>query len=902
MDDIAYYGLIGVGPGAMLGLLALGMVLVYRGTGVLNLGHTSQAALGAYMYYVFSATYDLPLWLSFALAVLAAGLCGVLVQVLVMRPLRSASPLTQIIASTGVLVVIQSSLLVAFGSESRNAQSLLPTGPVSVWGGHSIGVDRMLLLVIAICVTAVLWAVYRFSKFGAITAAVAENPIAGATLGHDPSRIAIGNWFLGGCLAGMAGALLAPISGLNLVSFVSLLVPVLAAALGGGLISFPLTVVSGVAVGIAQAEATSHSEVRGAGTIATFSLLVFLMLVRGKAIPSRGFIGTRMPSLGTGRIRWWLVVGALAVSIALIWSVLPIEWNQAILTSMLVALPMLSVVVITGYAGQLSLAQYALAGVGAVVAAELASRHSVPFLLLLLIGGLGAVPVGYVIALTARRMRGASLGILTLGFNVLLFATVFSRSEVITVPSVSVFGLDLNPILDPRRYLIFVVIVFVLFALCVANLRRGQSGRRLIAVRGNERAAASLGISVNGAKTAAFMLSAFIAAVGGVMVAFRSTAVTYTSFSTLDSINQLGWTVIGGVGYIFGSLLGTIFEPGGVGNQIIASVYNDQFSYLPLVGGILLVLTILANPDGMTSVVLAAKGIVFKSVGDKALPTLPAPSALGLPSRPRRPLVLDNVVMSFGAVDVLKQVSLTAEPGTVHGLIGPNGAGKTTLLDVVSGFVRPQSGHVSIGDSAIDGMPPWRRSRFGIGRSFQSLELFDDLSVYDNIRVASEIQDRSNFVRDLFWPKSVDLGLVAWEAIRMLELGDVLHSRISELSYGKRHLVAIARALAMDADVILLDEPAAGLDEVESGELRTLIRRIVEQSGVAVLLIEHDVDLVLSVSDVVTALNFGEVIASGPPREIRANPEVIAAYLGREADEVDDAELQAAVIGPGDAA
>lgn len=262
MEDIAYYGLIGLGPGAMLGLLALGLVLVYRGTGVLNLAHTSQAALGAYMYAYFSNSMGIPLALSLLAAVLCAGLSGVLVQLLVMRPLRLASPLTQLIASTGVLLVIQAGLLLAFTSDAQSVKSLLPTAPLDLWDGRSIGRDRLLLVVVAIVVTTILWAIFRYSRYGAITAAVAENPIAGQTLGHDPGRIAIGSWFLGGVLAGLAGSLLAPLSGLNLVAFLSLLVPVLAAALGGGLVSFPLTIVGGIGIGVAQSEATVHTDVR----------------------------------------------------------------------------------------------------------------------------------------------------------------------------------------------------------------------------------------------------------------------------------------------------------------------------------------------------------------------------------------------------------------------------------------------------------------------------------------------------------------------------------------------------------------------------------------------------------------------------------------------------------------
>jgi ABC-type branched-subunit amino acid transport system ATPase component/branched-subunit amino acid ABC-type transport system permease component len=895
MSGWAFYAIVGVGPGAMLGLLALGLVFVYRGTGVLNLAHTSQAAIGAYTYFELSSRLNMPLGLALCCAVLSAGASGVAIQLAVMRPLQSASPLTKLIASTGVLLIIQASLLLIFTSESYDVPSLLPAVPIHLFGRYFIGSDRLLLVAIAVVLTLVLWLVYRFSTYGALTAAVAENPVAGALLGRNASAIAVGNWFVGGALAGLAGALLVPISGLNLTAFLALIVPVLAAALGGGLTSFPMTILVGIIIGVAQSETTAHTSALGSGTVSIFVILIIVMLLRGRAIPARGYIGTRLPSLGSGRIRWPLAAGALVLAMILVWFLLSVAWNQALLTSMLVAIPMLSIVVVTGYAGQVSLAQYALAGVGAYVAAQIAQSHrGVPFLLLLLCGGIGALPIGYLLALTSRLMRGASLAIITLGFSVLLYETVFSSSYVVTIPDPTIFGIDLTPLLDPRRYLTLTILIFAIFAIMIANMRRGQTGRQLIAVRDNERAASSLGINVNRSKTTAFTISAFVAAVGGVLIAFSSTAVVYYDFDPLSSISQLGWTVIGGVGYIAGPLLGMGFASGGIGNQLITDVYNDQFSWLPLLGGILLVLTILLNPDGVTSVNIAMvrRLTAWRKPGaGSRVPKAPATPAAR--TKRRSSLEVADISISFGAVEALRNVSLKVDPGQVHGLIGPNGAGKTTLIDVISGFARNQGGSVTLGGKSLDRLGAWRRARLGIGRSFQSLELFADLNVYDNIRAASEGSSRGNVLRDLLWPRDTSLSAAGWEAVRMLGLEDVLPCKVDELSYGKRRLVAIARALATNSDVVLLDEPAAGLDDAESAELRGLVRRIADEGGLGVLLIEHDVELVMTVSDQVTALDFGAVIAHGSPDDVRSDPAVIASYLGRKVQDLENSEAVA---------
>lgn len=892
MGEILYFGFIGVAPGAMIGLVAIGLVLIYRTTGVLNLAHTGQASLGAYTYYELTTSAGLAPLLSVAAAAAIAGGSGVLIQILVMRPLEGAAVLTRVIASTAILVIIQSALLIRFGSDSLSAPSLLPTGPVRLWGSRAIGADRIWLLAIALVIVACAWSLYRYTFFGIVTAAVAENPMVASTLGHDSNRVSVVNWFLGGGLAGIAGALLAPITGLNVLGFTALLVPVLVAALGGGLTSLPLTLLAGIVIGVAQAEATSQTSVRGADTIAIFALLMILMLIRGEAIPTRGRAGGRLPAVGMARLRPAVLICAAGVFLLGVWFVADAAWNQALLTSALMGLPLLSIVVVTGYAGQLSLAQYTLAGLGAVMSTQAMIHAGLSFVPAIVIGGIAAIPVGYALSLVARRMRGVSLAVLTLGFNVLIYSTVFTSQDYVIVSSPSVFGIDLTSLLDPRRYLTLVVVFVVLFSFGVSVIRRGALGRRMLAVRGNERAAASVGISANSTKATAFVVAAFIAAVGGGLIAFRSTAVTYSSFGVLDSLTMLGWSVIGGVGYVSGPLFGSAFVNGGVGNQIIASLYNDQFSWLPLLGGVLVLLTVLLNPDGVASKLPSFERIRGRRKGDGAhggeLKVQPDRAEY---ARERRSLHIEGLKVSFGSVEVLRGVDVSVHPGTIHGLIGANGAGKTTLLDCVSGFVRGSEGSIRVGDVEVSDRAPWERSRSGIGRSFQSLELFEDMTVFENLYTAYEnsgARDEQNRrhrgLRQLVLAHgqaTVDEEFA--DVVDLLGLSPKLGLSTRDLSNGDRHLVAIARALVTNADVILLDEPTAGLDDHGRTEFRALITRVVDAYGIGVLVIEHDVEMIMSISSIVTALSFGEVIATGPPEVVRAHPTVVSAYLGSTA-------------------
>jgi sulfate-transporting ATPase len=231
-------------------------------------------------------------------------------------------------------------------------------------------------------------------------------------------------------------------------------------------------------------------------------------------------------------------------------------------------------------------------------------------------------------------------------------------------------------------------------------------------------------------------------------------------------------------------------------------------------------------------------------------------------------------------VAAVDDVSFEVRPGEVHGLIGPNGAGKTTVVDAVTGFVRPSAGTARLADRDLNGLNARRRARAGMARSFQSLELFSDLTIRENLAVAGDDGRASRYLTDLVRPGAVQLSDAAIAAVREFDLADHLDEKPNDLSFGRRRLVGIARAIAAAPSILLLDEPASGLDDIESRELAALIRRLADDWGMGILLIEHNTDLVLSVSDRVTVLAGGRVLMSGPPDEVRSDPAVRAVYLG----------------------
>jgi sulfate-transporting ATPase len=432
----------------------------------------------------------------------------------------------------------------------------------------------------------------------------------------------------------------------------------------------------------------------------------------------------------------------------------------------------------------------------------------------------------------------------------------------------------------------------------VANLRRSRAGRRLIAVRTNERAAAALGVSVVGAKVYAFAVAAAIAGLGGALIGFSGYSVTFGSYGPLASILAVGYAVIGGVGFVVGPLFGSILVPGGVGS-LLDHLWAGLDDYLTLIGGAILILILVKDSDGMAatqakrfSQLTARLASPWRARRPRSAPAARTPLDAETAGRKVRPAVLEvrGLTVRFGGVTAVRDATLRVSTGQVTGLIGPNGAGKTTLVDAVTGFVRPASGEVRLDGAAIQHWPAHKRTRAGVSRSYQSLELFEDLTVAENLLAASDGRDRLGYLSGPLRPGRAVLSPAAVAAVREFGLEQDLDKRPSELPYGRRSMLAIARAVAVESSILLLDEPAAGLDEAEAAELASLVRRLVDGWGIGILLIEHDMSFVMSVCDEVVVLEFGSVIARGDPAAIQADPVVRAAYLGDET---------AAAAGPG---
>ena len=896
MISFLEFALLGLATGAIFALIAQGAVLVYRGSGLLNLAQGAFAMVGAYAFYSLHVTAGVPSVLALILAVALCALGGWMMHLLVLRPMRKSSSLTRVVATLGVVIILQSGAYLIYGQYPKPTTSLISLRTVFLLSGDRlpIGIDALAIIGIAVVLTAVLTYVYRVTKVGRLTAAVAENELVASTLGHSPDTVAALNWGLGSALAGLAGILIAPSIALEPTGLVLLVIPALSAALVGQFKSFPVTLAAALVIGIAESEITGYVSTPGWQDAAPFLVVILILVIRGEGLPLRSFVLDRLPRVGTGKIPVIPMLVAYAVVLVLVF-ISGSDWNNAIVFTVANAVVCLSVVVITGYAGQLSLGQFALAGLAALIGAKFALH--MPFVPMLIVTVLVTAAIGGILGLPALRTRGATLAIVTLGLGGAIVAVFLQNGSFtggpggITPPIPHLFGWDLDPFLKPHNYSLFVVTVALLACIAVANLRRGAVGRRLLATRSNERGAAALGINVAGAKLYAFTLGSGIAALGGLLLAFDQPTLTFSNFTVFNSIYIVAVTVTAGVGFVVGAPLGALLIAGGVISQLLIG-WSSINLYLPLIGGIAVVVTLLSAPNGQVALfgqTLAPIAARYSRFTHSVMARLPWTTSDDLDSEvdahlardhtPSSVLTVKDLTVRFGGVIAVNSVSLEVRPGEIHGLIGPNGSGKTTLIDAVTGFVRSE-GTVTLGQLSLVGLPPRRRARAGLSRSFQSLELFSDLSVEENIAAAAETPRAWRYLTDLVRPGKIRLSASALNAMRQFDLEEVRHSLPEEISFGKRKAIAIARAIAGRPDILLLDEPAAGLDDVGAGELADLVVRVAHEWGIGVLLVEHKVDMVLSISDRVTVLQEGRVLTTGEPNAVLADPRVVTAYLG----------------------
>jgi ABC-type branched-subunit amino acid transport system ATPase component/branched-subunit amino acid ABC-type transport system permease component len=904
MNLFVEFAVLGIVSGSITSLLAVGLVVAYRGSRVINFAQGAIAMVAAFVFYSLHVTHGQSFALSFVVGVVTAALISLAMQVLVIDRLRDAPQLMKLIATLAVLELLTQWETIKAPPITEYVPSSLPTRPVKVLSAN-VPLGQLEILGIVVVLAIALGLVYRYTQLGRATTAALDNRRGLSALGYSPSRVGAVNWLLSGAISGVAGILLAPISGLSVATYSLLVLPALAAVVLGRFTSITWAVVGGLGIGLIQSEMGYYIKTQGWSDAAPFLLLIVILAVRGIGQVARSAPAQRLARVGSGVIKAKVAIPVIIVALAIALLVQNQFWLGAIVVTAGSAIVLLSFVVITGYSGQLSLAQFAFAGLGAWIAGQLVASVHMPLLLAVIIGVVGVAPIGILVGAVCLRTTGVNLAIVTLGFaaavEYLIFdSSTFTGTAGIQIGNISLFGLNVSAISEPNRYTVLALIGLVIAAIVTANVRRGVAGRRLLAIRANERAAASLGIDVPRAKLFAFTLGSMLAAFGGIVIGFGNSTIIFTTFSTIPSIEGVAQAILGGVGWIPGAVIGGFIQTSGIFSQFLNTVVGASYvAYVPLGAAILLLIVIRNQPDGAAPIMaaqlrwVATKLRLVKPVDKTSEVARQRPAEATQVRVSPKSLRVTDLTVAFGGVVAVDGLSLEVNPGEIVGLIGPNGAGKSTAIDAITGFVQHQAKEVVLGDESLAHLSPSARARAGVRRSFQSLELFDDLSVVDNLAIATDPAGSGQFLAGLLRPRRIAINSVTWAAIEAFKLGNSLDLSPGELSYGTRRLLAIARAAAAGPSILMLDEPAAGLDDAERLELSDVLTDLSQEWGMGVLLVEHDVPMVMRTCQRIYALDLGKVIASGTPAEVRDNAHVVAAFLGSEEAEAPVAAAKA---------
>ena len=611
----------------MIAGIALAVVVTYRGSGIINLSTGAVSMVAAYGFWALRSGHFGPEFANVpALAITMAGavLVGVLGELLVFRPLRTSSPLAKLVASLGILLVLQATMLLWFGDAPRQIPSVFPVRIVEVLG-NSIPVNRFWMAGVVVVITVALGALFRWTRFGLATRAASENEVTAMLRGLSPNQLSMANTVLASAIAGAMGIIAAPLSQADSVTLVLFIVPALAAALFAGFSSLWIATVAGFAIGIGQSLMTWVATLRwfptdkgnpmpGVQALLTFVVLVIALSLRGARLPSRGeLIEKRLP-FAPRPPRMAVPALVLAMVGAVLLIVLPFSYRQALMVSMVGMVVCLSLVVITGFVGQVSLAQVTLAGVAGFAVSQLTSEAGIGFPWGPLIGSAAAVVIGLVVGVSALHVRGVSLAVVTLAGVVAIEQFGFANrrwgagSTGSPVEQPELFGVRLGSNagfrgLDgkvPSPVLGFVFLgVVVSLCLLVASLRRSVLGQQMLSVRANERAAAATGINVTSVKITAYAISSFIAGTAGWMYAYNFGSVSAARFGILIALGFVAFAYIGGITMVSGAVVGGLVATEGLIPYTIEEAFNISGNWTLLVGGVILIVTLIQNPEGI---------------------------------------------------------------------------------------------------------------------------------------------------------------------------------------------------------------------------------------------------------------------------------------------------------------
>jgi ABC-type branched-subunit amino acid transport system ATPase component/branched-subunit amino acid ABC-type transport system permease component len=901
---------IGLATGAVYGLAGVGLVLTYKTSGIFNFGYGAIAALVAFCFYFLRTEHGLPWGLAAAISLLIfAPILGLGLELLA-RSLSGATETMKVVATVGLILIVASLGALWKSVNPPQFPTFLSQKTVRMLGVNVTWQDITLFVFSALAAAGLYW-FFRSARLGILMRGVVDNPDLVAMAGDDPVRVRRLAWIIGSVFAGIAGLFLAPDFLLDGTVLTTAVFAAFGAAAIGYFSNLPLTFIGGLIVGIAGALVDKYSAtlswVGGLPPALPFIILFVVLIV----LPPRLLAQRRVPVTKQVHHAYHapapIRLAAGGVAIVLLALIPTIQsghitvWSIALVNMIL----FLSLGLLVRRSGQISLCHLAFAAVGAAAFCHFASSDGLPWLLALVLASLIAVPVGALIAIPAVRVSGVFLGLATLGFGILMEQAVYTRHfmfgpSVLGLeaprPSLTIGGWNMST--DKGFYYLLLLITVLTVAVMTA-ISRGRLGRLLEAMADSPLALATHGTTSSVLKVIVFCISAAIAAMAGAlesMVFNVGIGTYYPSFGSLILVALVVIVTIGDPWYAVIAAVGYSVIPAYITGENTTNILNLLFG----IGAATVALT--ADKGGTP---LWLQRFLDRLGGRKPLPVpVAAPGKTdarseaghaapeGDPLRPAKAgLVVRDLSVRFGGVIAVNNVSLNAPTGRITGLIGPNGAGKTTTFNACSALTRPSSGRILLHDLDVTGEGPPRRARRGLGRTFQRTELFNSLTVRENVAMGREASMAgANPLTQIFGSRQSGRVITASvnQALALTGTERIADTQVGLLSIGQRRLVELARSIAGPFDMLMLDEPSSGLDGHETELFGDVLHTVVREQQVGILLVEHDMTLVREVCDYLYVLDFGRLIFEGTPDQMHQSDQVRAAYLGSVAVETNE--------------
>jgi ABC-type branched-subunit amino acid transport system ATPase component/branched-subunit amino acid ABC-type transport system permease component len=888
--------IIGIVSGSVYGLAGVGLVLTYKTSGIFNFAQGALATVAAYAFYYLNVDVGLAWPVAALISVLILGaVLGLGFEVMARRVARG--PLAwRIVATIGIVLIVEAVFTIVHGSSTLTTPHFLSQSTVQIFGAF-VTWEQIIVTVISLGAAVALYVFFRTARLGKAMRAVVDDPDLLGLAGTSPERVRRWAWVIGCVFAAASGVLLAPSVPLDPNVLTLLIVQAFGAAAIGRFTSLPLTLAGGLAIGIISSILTEYINSTSllAGLPPSLPFIVLFLVI---LFSPRGRLAVRQFGLRRAQIPWQApdrvqLVGIIAVAAFLItvpsWAGFRISgWTLALTYVIL----LLSLGLLAKTSGQVSLCHITFAAIGAVGFSKLVSG-GVPWIPALLLGGLVVVPIGAVLAVPAIRLSGLYLALATFGFG-LLVQDMFYQSNVM-------FGVTNSGISMPMPHLSwlsvdsgtgFYYVVLLIVALAAAGvvvLTRSRLGRLLRSMSDSPLALTTSGTSVRVTMVIVFCISAYLAAIAGALSGMVVSTASGANYPPLQSLSLIALIMISVGGVPWYALIGAA----GMGLVPVYLNSANTNNWLEIIFGVAAITGAMGLqpqlPAGLAALLDRLGGRGRRQVKQEK-DTTKSPERVQLAPPAPMTLEIDGLTVGFGGLVAVDGLSLTVPPGQITGLIGPNGAGKTTVFNACSGLVTPRSGKVSLSDRDVTRLAAAKRARTGLGRTFQQMELFDSLSVLDNVLVGFEASKAGGGVYSQViarrGERSQGLAL-ARSLLELCGLAGLEDAQAGALSTGQRRLVELARCLAGPFSVLLLDEPSSGLDHRETEVFGRILKRVVAERGVGILLVEHDMALVMDVCDEIYVMDFGTRIFAGTPQEVRRSDVVRAAYLGTDAPELD---------------